>query len=170
MEQELRAFRRIVEFSWPELMSVTRDEWDKEELLNEWLEVNWELIVEGGLQFDYPDIVLGHYGEGTDNPNSRVFKLEADVTHFVCCRPNKGNTLTELMVGKRVDFPAKGLALAAFVSCEPRQCYRLEPPFNSVLVYEIDDQGVRVLSDYPLVFPLDEVSFVLTEAETPPGR
>ncbi|MGE0493001.1 MAG: hypothetical protein AB7S38_27565 [Vulcanimicrobiota bacterium] len=41
MENELRAFRRIVEHSCGELASVARDQFDFEELLNEWPEVSW---------------------------------------------------------------------------------------------------------------------------------
>ena len=165
MENELRAFRRIVEHSWGELASIARDRWDFEELVNEWLEVNWEMIVEGALRFEHPNLVLAHYGEGADNPNARVLNPGAKVTHFVCCRPKDGDTLIETMAGESIQFPERGLPMKSFVACEPGQCYRIEPPHDSVLLYEFDDRGERVPSSgYPLVFPLFQLTFFLTES------
>lgn len=167
MEQSLRAFVKVAELCWRELASLEQNKVEREELFNNWLQVNWELVVERSLRKEHPDLWLDPYGDGADRPGGKVLNPAARTTHRVYCRPKKGDKGVELISGNPIEFPQSGLPLEAFVSCNPGEWHRFEPPLDSVLI----DQLFELESgpDHPLVFRREEMTFYPLPIDSP-GR
>ena len=107
------------------------------ELINDWLQANWELMVEAIL-FPKSDKYLEVYGEGADcNPNSsRVWKPEILPTHAIFCVPKFGNSLFDLITKSSIN---QKLAFGNFVNWNGDD-YQEKTPFNAILIEDFETQ------------------------------
>ena len=157
--EPIERFLRILNACWSDVVADYSG-MELQDRLNDWLQFHWEFIVESALSDDY-SIVLEPYGEGAETKNLRVSDLRTSVTHRVCCRPKRGLELLEMIGQNRVEFPEDGLPLMEFVSCRKGDWLKVEPPFNAVQLYFPDSALQSLEEGLPLVFPLEDIDFVL---------
>ena len=143
-------FRDFLALNWSFIGSV--DAQDKSDaLLIDWIQVNWEMLVER--QLPNSQIILEIYGDGADNgKSSRIQDMNALPTHRVLCTPKSGSLIFDCLNKVKVDAVATALVLERFVSMRPNGWYYEEPPFDKVLCF-IDDSEV--------VFNVDDIEFKL---------
>lgn len=146
----VRKYQRFLIASWDIVLSDSYDE----DLKCDWLQVNWELIVESRLNFlmkgSEERINLFHYGDGAAGEFDRVFIESAKSSHEVRCFPKNGNSFYDLVDQADVVIPNDGFSLYQFVSFKEGWFFQ-EPPFESVQVREMENA----------VFSVDEVEFKL---------
>ncbi|MBL7134413.1 MAG: hypothetical protein ISS78_09980 [Phycisphaerae bacterium] len=152
LEKRLHAFRSLLNTFFPTVRALA-EEVGGEELLNDWKQANWELIVEGGV-FPEGGRFLVPYGEGADyyGASSRVFRPEAVSTHAVFCLARRNTK--DCITGSLALLPAGGLPLEYFVTIREGWYYE-QPPFDCVLV---------VLDGREVVLQLADVQFDLNPA------
>lgn len=129
----------------------------QEELIPDWLQYHWEIFLEQPLREGNPTLFLEFYGDGSENENGRVFMPSARATHRLCFHPLSENCLEDLIDGKPIHFLDTGLPVDRFVSCQPGEWFREEPPFNAILAASPNSSSAEA----PLVFRLEEVEFSL---------
>ncbi len=153
LDQLLEKYRSLLIRFWCDATAIANDA-GRDEWLNDWKQVNWELIVEGGLG-SASSITLDPYGEGADfyGSSSRILRPEAIPTHAVRGCPI--DDAVEALSGEQAVFPPEGLIVECFVTMRDGWYYE-EPPFDCVLF--IDNGVEKVLS-------LDAVEFSLGPPE-----
>lgn len=149
----VRGFARFLAAAWTEVIVASAFS-RTGSFLRDWLQANWEMIVEGGLS---PGVFLEVYGDGADcnERSSRVYRPDVMATHAVVCRPRDGKpSITDILGGERIEFGTAGLPVEELVSVEGTW-YATLPPFDCVLV----EQNAK-----SHVFRIDEVIFTLAPA------
>ncbi len=147
--QLLEKYRTLLSGFWLDAKAIAEvaggDEW-----LNDWMQANWELIVEGGLH-SASSVTLVPYGEGADfyGSSSRILRPEATPTHAVRGRPF--TDAVEALSGQPAVFPPEGLIVECFVTMREDWYYE-EPPFDCALFI---DNGVE------RVVPVETIEFSL---------
>ena len=128
----VRAFARLLAASWHEVkfacsMSTTPY------FVENWLEAQWELLVEAALP---PGVFLSAYGDGADffDMSSRVHRPDTAPTHMVVCSPNEPfSQVVDSTTGNLVRLPPGGVPLREFVA-RADSWYERSPPFDCVLI------------------------------------
>ena len=158
-------FVRVISLGWREVIEAVPLV-NRQDMLNDWLQFHWELLVGWPLRLAHPGLYLEIYGEGAETDTSRISDASAIASHRVCCRPVTGDYLKEMVCDSVFHFPASGFPIEAVVNYERGQLCKSEPPFNAVLVSARDEATLdsQVLS---LAFRLDELDFVLQSLESP---
>lgn len=122
-------------------------------LKDDWLQTNWELIVENGASSDEV-VYLQVYGDGADvhSPSSRVTLPSKLPTHHVCCLSKSGGPIKDYLNKELFTLPDKGLPLERLVSMGDDGWYYEKPPFDKVLILS---------GEIEQVFDLSELTFVV---------
>ena len=138
--------------SWKHLQTIFSYD-QTSSLKDDWLQANWELLVEGFL-LEEEQVYLEVYGDGADinGSSSRVLYEDKLPTHIVHCIPKKNKTLTDCLTKKEVLFPKEGASFDRFVSMEKNNWYIENIPFNKALV---------VLQNKEIVIDVDDLDFIL---------
>ena len=171
LDEYIENFRKLIEMSWDHVASIepypdTSPHFkplEVGETLGDWLQMQWEYLVEGMLRWTGQlDGYLESYGDGTDSGfGCRYYDNDAEITHRVCVLPREGTSLPELIGGKAIPFPENGLPFDRFVTFSGGW-YDSRPPLDHVLVSELPTE---LESDYDFVFRLEDVRFALVEIE-----
>ena len=144
-------FRDFISKNW-EFISVLDIRHESDALKIDWLQANWEMIVEQQLQI--PPILLEVYGDGADNgKSSRIQSADQPATHRVICRPRAGTSVLDALNKTDVDILDNELIFDRFVNFRPDGWYYEEPPFEHALCY---------LGDYSngeVVLNLNDIKF-----------
>lgn len=141
--------------------------------LENWLQANWEMIVEHFVcQESGKSILLKKYGEGADDLfdsllvqqtyYQRVSLPSMHPTHKIVCFPAKDN-LKCLSSKELINFSTKGLEFKQLYSTDIEGKFvSFAKPFNKVLLAEIPDKDGE---EYPLesVALIDDLIFTLVE-------
>lgn len=148
----VRNFARFLNASWDSAL-VSAEVGNYQELIPDWLQGNWEGLVEAALR---PGIFLEVYGDGADcnERSSRVHKPEVVATNVVVCRPRSGNAAWDALAGKPIIFPDGGLVLDELVSLAG-SWYARRPPFDHALI---------IAAPNTMLFRIDDVLFDLESA------
>lgn len=119
-------FKCFMISSWPQLENIMGNlDWDDQPyFLDDWLQANWELIVERQLEIE--GIVLPAYGYNQDT-EARYTKVGFSETHKVVC--NIAGVDKEKLFLKLVSKSDAG--------------FSLEPPFDHVLVKGIGNKELE---------------------------
>ncbi len=147
---------------------LLRNYWDELEQLisydktgslkDDWLQANWELVVEGSLSqnSENSEIFLEVYGDGADvnSPSSRIIQPNKMPTHAVYCYSRSGEAVKDHLNDCLINLPEGGLPIDKFVSIKDDGWYYEKKPFDKVL---IDYNGQQTVLD------LDDVKFSLKE-------
>jgi hypothetical protein len=102
VDEAVRVFRHVVVSSWSAIEGISaRDRTGS--FRADWLQANWESIVEAGLAGGSP-IYLQPYGNGADcNPrSSRVWRPDAIPTHEIVCAPKGDGTLYDELTKRQL--------------------------------------------------------------------
>ena len=162
LEEYIEAFRQVIEATWDPICFIEPHPgvghngltWN----MGDWQQIQWEVIVEGYLGItNQLDGYLHYYGEGMDGASMRYSEPEAQATHEVCCLPRAGDSLKEMIEGRTITFPTRGLPFGEFVSFV-ETWYARKPPFDYVLLRDLP-------YGQDLVFFRDQVCFVLRELD-----
>lgn len=146
----VRRFANFLSLSWDQVKK-TEVHTQTGSFVIDWLQANWEMLVEGALP--PKPIYLEVYGEGADcnGASSRVYHPDAVATHRVVCLP-RHDTVTDLLSTNLCPLTKTGLALEQLVTMDGTW-YKTAAPFDCVLV---DHGGTSQ------VFLLEDVKFELS--------
>ena len=158
VDKLVRAFARFLADSWEAVSAVRPDDPD-DSFLGDWLQANWEMLVESFLWIDGKALVI--YSNGADIGNSsRVSRPELLPTHRVVCRIVSADVI-ELLSGQRFESRGTTFRIAKLVAMRDGWYYE-EPPFDCVLAVHDEEEN--------LVFRIRDVEFSLRElSEDDPG-
>ena len=140
VDEIVRKFQQFLEASWPSVESMLPLTLEGENLRFDWLQANWEILVEavilpGGTSF------LQFYGGGArcNDISLRVWNPAAEATHRICCVPKDGNEVTDLVTGRSIE--PQDMDFFGF-GTPKRKRYQilLHPPFNVVVLN--DSEGI----------------------------
>jgi len=150
-------FRCVLIAAFP-LVSMCEKASGVDSLCADWLQANWELLVEGPLSKRLgASVFLEAYGNGADanGASSRILNPASIATHKVICVPRE-YPIRDLLNGISVDAFMPGMALEKLVSLESDGWYYEKPPFDSVLVLRHDSA---------MVFSINDVWFALSDTK-----
>jgi hypothetical protein len=162
IDEVVRGFARFLSASWDEIVraAAVLECLDATEFVADWLQANWELLVE--MPFSESSkpgkAYLEPYGEGAEcnDRSSRVWNPGALPTHRVICLVTKGSPVLDLLT-KRVIDSTKGPVVFDRLAIQSRTgWHEVAPPFDCILGYQ-DDLEVLVR--------LDEISLVAEEVD-----
>lgn len=121
-------------------------------LKDDWLQANWELIVEGPLR-EIDIITLEVYGDGADanGDSSRILEPYAIPTHAVYCYQKSGDTILDYLNNVRLKLPTGGLLLDKFVTLGNDGWYYEKPPFDKVLLENNKNEIVVDIKDLEFI-------------------
>jgi len=160
LEEILRGFSSFLTRNWEAVRASASGSSvvDAEEVLTDWAQANWELLVEtycrelaGG-----DEVFLEPYGEGADcnSPSSRVWLPNATPTHRVVCRPMHGEALHDMIAASALE--EGNVVFDQFARRTEQGWYEAGPPFDCVMGY---------LGEREVLLSIDEISFTLEPVE-----
>ena len=133
VDEIVRNFQQFLEASWQSVESMLPStEEGGEDLRLDWLQANWEILVEAVIQPDGTSFIE-FYGEGAEcnGASSRVWKPHAEATHRICCVPKDGSEVTALVTGGSIK--PQDLDFFCFGHWDGKW-YVTHPPFNAVVL------------------------------------
>jgi len=143
----INVFLKILRSVSPDLALL--NEYDR----NDWLEANWEILVEGPVGQAVKSLVyLEIYGDGADanDPNSRILYPEAQPTHRIVARLVAGSTVQDQLSKQMIEEPTAGFPVDRFVSMGDDGWFYERLPFDMFLS-EVSAQEITI--------PVDKVAF-----------
>lgn len=146
----VRAFSKAIAAAWQHALPVSTAS-SNPNFINDWLQANWEMLVEAVLP---RGTYLEVYGEGADVSvgSSRVCAPDAHATAAIVVKTRPGIlSVRERLTGEEVSVPLHGFAVEEFVAIDGSWYARREP-FDCVLVESASG---------PLVFRVHDVVFDL---------
>ena len=141
-------FRRFLNESMPSIIDLTAQS-DGQASLGDWMQANWELLVEANVLNTNSGEYLDIYGEGADcsASSSRVWQPEALPTHKIICRSKDGRSIYDILTGDQISQTE--LDFDQFVSWNGEK-YGEKPPFDFVLLN--NEKDILVVNLDELVF------------------
>ena len=99
----------------------------------DWLQVNWELLIEGSL--NEQGVVLETYGGGADcnGTSSRVLYPDRHPTHKIICKPMNNEQIYDALNKCHLDISKSEIVFDSFVCIGEDGWYYERPPFDKVL-------------------------------------
>jgi len=131
IDELLENFAGFLDQSWDNIASISGSD-QTGTLKDDWLQANWELIVEGML--GDISIFLTPYGDGADcnGASSRVLFPSKVETHIVVVTPQKGKTIYDHLNKEALDTSSEGIVFDKFVCMDDDGWYYEHPPFNFI--------------------------------------
>lgn len=148
----IKEFSNFLNLSWPLVQDSFQGE-DGEDVRDDWLQANWELLVERGLGVR---IFLDAYGNGADcyGASSRVtFNTELP-THSIVCKSGNGKPLKDLLSKNEIGNSSSVLVFDRLVTMTDNGWYAEITPF---------DKALCLLNDDEVILNLDGLEFSLLE-------
>ena len=141
VDEIVRNFQQFLEASWQSVENIPLTE-EGEHLRLDWLQANWEILVEAVIQPDGTSF-LEFYGEGAEcnGASSRVWEPHAEATHRICCVPKDGSEVTDLVTGGSIE--PQDLDFFGFGNPDRERRLILQPPFNVVVLS--DSEGIEFI-------------------------
>lgn len=148
----LPRFATFLACCWDDLSTFFEND-TTESMQIDWLQANWELLVEG-LVGGPGGLVLEPYGDGADcnGASSRVLYPELCPTHRIVCRPREGTAVNDLLNRRTLDVTKGDVVFDRFVCMGRDGWYYESPPFDKILG---EHRGASVVIGY------DNISFEL---------
>ncbi len=158
LNESIEVFLTILRSSWPAMTELAKTMAcrDVDEVLADWAQANWEMIVEAALSTN--ELVFTEpYGEGADcnAQGSRVWdpgNVTTHATHIVHCISKHDGSVTDILAHQRTQLSDGGVPFDRFVSRTPNGWYAECPPFDHVLLLD----GAR-----EMLISLQDVQFIL---------
>ena len=149
----LKNYSRLLDSSW-DIIEQTSAKDLTGSFKNDWLQANWELLVEGMLGDS--EKVLEIYGDGADcnGASSRILFPERMPTHKIVCMPIMGGGVHDALSRKELNLSKGDIAFDRFVTMGSDGWYYEKPKFDYVLA---DHNGKEV------VLRFEELEFELKE-------
>ncbi len=156
----IRLFAAALDGAWPAASALleSTDHARDNNLLGDWFQSMWEMLVEASFGGVKDPVFLEIYGDGADcnGATSRVYQPTAIATHAIHCFDPQSDRITDQLMQTPVEVPAEGLPVDRLVSLDGSGWYADRPPFDHVLVLQHGN---------PAVFRLDGLEFRLAPIE-----
>jgi hypothetical protein len=149
--KQMLAFLDILNINIEKVESLLRnnnlDEDDVENTINNWIQFNWESLVEKIVCSE--NEFLEYYGEGADYYNEfyRVTYSTAEPTHKIVCRSISGDLLIDLLSEKAIDVAQK--EFVRFLNFDGYY-YSNKPIFKHLMLD--DDNGKYIVKICDVIF------------------
>ena len=145
-------FRNFLVVNWQQIFDFAKND-ETESFLVDWLQANWELLVER--RFNDPNLFLEVYGDGAENgKSSRYSFLDKLPTSSIICLPHNSPNVFDYLNQKEVKLNRPKLNLDRFVRIREDGWYDESPPFDKVLCFS---EGREI------VIGIEDVSFFCEE-------
>ena len=126
-------FRDFISRNWFYISNLDRFD-ESDSLRIDWLQVNWEMLVER--QVANSKIILEPYGDGADNgKSSRIQDIHKIPNHIIRCISKKNSLILDSLNDVEIDLQAQILAFDRFATLKDNGWYYEEPPFDKVLCF-----------------------------------
>ena len=155
VDRLIRSFANLLRLCWSEI-EQTSQYVQMDSYLEDWLQANWEMFVEGALP---PGTFLRIYGDGADcnGASSRVWMPDAVATHQIICLPKTEKMkVVDRLNGGELDFGTTGLPFDRLVTIEESK-YSESPPFDHAFFDPHDGPDYRDL----YAAHIDDLRFLL---------
>ena len=156
IDEAIKVFANFLNSSWIIVSQLlfNRDYTSNEDSINDWLQANWELLVERKVLKlnEYLEV----YGEGADynGASSRIADPEALPNFKVIVRTKNGSDILDVLNNEQVRF--ENATFDKIVGFK-NGFYTLEPEFKYVLITD-DDLGLeRVVAIGDVEFRLEKL-------------
>jgi hypothetical protein len=163
MDAALRHFAEFLTKNWTGVRASTQGlkAIDANELLADWAQANWELLVEPHLreQVASRESFLEPYGDGAEcnGSSSRVWLPDAMPTHRIVCRQRGTASFHDLLTDRVLEPPIGTVVLfEQFATRADGGWYKVDAPFDCVLGY---------LGEQEVLIPLEQVAFFAESTE-----
>lgn len=152
VNKQIEYFRQFLIASWPYVDHLMENhDWDDDgEFIDEWLQVNWEFLVERELLG--PNKFLLPFGFGGE----RVTNTQAIANYMIRCKPKNHSFCIDNKTGVNISKDAQ-LIFRRF-STKIESTYGLYPPFDYAGLTELDNKKIYFV-------PVKEIDFYLEEIE-----
>ena len=150
-------FQRFVKDSWSAVEGIikakTNDPLEFQEAMNDWLQANWEVLVEFVVCVT-PNQFLEVYGDGADcnDGSSRVFLPQAIPTHRIVCNGRMNQNVKDVLSDKMI-IPEE-YQFDGFIFFENGK-YAIGSPFDHMLLSNFSDDFIVRVED--IRFSLEEI-------------
>lgn len=140
----LEKFSSLLVHSWENLSLLSESD-QTGSLTIDWLQANWELLVEGLVG---QGIFLEIYGEGADciGASSRVLYPDRLPTHQIICKPLQGSQIYDVLNDQQLDG-STDIIFDRFVSLGDDGWYYELPPFDKILANYNGEDAVLDFSE-----------------------
>ena len=145
-------FIRVVEAAWRPLLDGLEVS-EAEEVRVDWLQFNWELLVEGQLINSDLAITLDTYGYGADTETGRISRSFENPLHGAFCKPKSGRRLCDLMRKSEPVTASSEYLLREFGNYSSGYL-SLQPPFEVAVVEHPEEDEPILLNIEDLMFEL----------------
>lgn len=128
----LNVFRKFLNNSW-QIMQPLFDADKTGSLQIDWLQANWEMIVEGA--FLVNEFALEPYGDGADcnGASSRVLYPDRLPTHKITVAGSNGGAVYDILNKQTLNTLVEPIFFDRFVSFGPENWYLEKPKFDYIL-------------------------------------
>lgn len=149
VDLSIKMFANFLNSSWDIAFQILQ----KDYLMNDWLQANWELLVEQ--QILKPNDYLEVYGEGADliGTSSRITIPEALSNYKIEVKPKNKNYVFDILNNEKT--PLENVCFDKFVGFE-NNFYVLKPDFKYALIMDKNIHLERVVS-------IDELDFCIVK-------
>ncbi|WDE07038.1 hypothetical protein SG34_009185 [Thalassomonas viridans] len=142
-------FREFLNASWGTVCK--QFEFD-EDLNNDWLQANWELLVESPLTTGDKRVFLPCYGEGAEGYSDRIFNPDADITHEIRCKGKDATKVFDHISKRYIEFTDEGFIFNRFICVDVNDDYIESCPFDFIQVEEFPNSAFAISNiDFNLV-------------------
>jgi len=152
--KSINNFRNFILHSWEGLSFFLNNCDDPEEMLNNWLQANWEILIESTLTKENEYLEVYGFGADCNGESSRVCYPDKLPTRRILCYPTNGKLVKDYLSNENVDIA--NCDFMGFVSLDDNY-YKVKPPFDFVLLSK-DSQFLIHFEDVIFVLELIPVS------------
>ena len=136
--QVINYFRDFIHSSWQSfsffIIDIPKDE--KEEVINNWLQANWEILVETNLTGINEFLEVYGYGADCNGASSRVCYPDKLPTHRIVCKTSSNQHVIDLISNQMKSID--GTRFDGFMNWDGYY-YQMLPPFDYVLLNNKED-------------------------------
>lgn len=156
IDKAIKIFVDFLNSSWTIVyqLLLNRDYTSNEDSINDWLQANWELLVERKVLKvnEYLEV----YGEGADynGISSRITGSEALPNFKVIVKTKNGNSILDVLNNEQVRF--ENVTFNKIVGFKSG-FYTLEPEFKYVLITDDNLELERVVAISDIEFELEKL-------------
>ena len=128
----LKGFSSLLVDYWENLESLSKND-PTGSLKVDWLQANWELLVEGFLSDG--SLVLEPYGDGADcnGASSRVLYPDRLPNHRLVCKSSSDDLVYDFLNNQKLDTSKDEIIFDRFVCIGEDGWYYEAPPFDKIL-------------------------------------
>ncbi len=160
-------YRNFLNASWDSFISFYRYSSKEnlgestfiEEITNDWLQANWEILVESSITG--VNEFLENYGNGADcnGASGRVIYPDKSPTHRIYCKKNPNSICLNVFTGKEIsEEELKVLSFVKFSALsEDGLWYKDMPPFDHILLSHPTEVDDVLIKSHEIIFDISSI-------------